>query len=339
MKLGNDRGKNARHSPASLGAIAVLCAACANAALAQEARAEDRDTYAAHAEDRETAAALGDFFASRDTDGFHSERARVGGLFSYANPWRYAGAMAQSTRYAQNGFRQDVAGVLGTYRDQRRDTLAGLDIEAGVARVAGHLRALGDATFRMTPAPGTAVDLIASADLVETRKALEKGIGYTFAAAGVERQFGPGLTATGLLGHQSFSDGNARTHLRARLIWLAVPEQGVTLQLRYRQFSTSERDVGGAYFNPDDYRQWLAVAAIRKRHAGWLVSGALGAGQERLTGEGSKPSYLAEARAEGPLAGDVRLVLRAGYYRSAGFIENPDYAYRQVGAMVVVPFR
>lgn len=294
---------------------------------------------AAAAQDAPYFAPVTDVVVATDTDGFHASRARAGGLYPYANPWSYAGAAAQSTHYTQGDFRKDVAGVLGLYRDQRRDTLAGVDVEAGVARVSGHLRPIGQATWRLIPAPGTAVDLTASADLVETPKALDRGIGYTFVAAGVEQQFGERFTATGLAGWQSFSDGNARAHLRARLIWLALPEEGITLQLRYRQYSTREADVGGAYFNPDDYRQWLGVAAIRKRYAGWVFSGALGAGQEQSTGVGSHPSYLAEASCEGPIAGNVRLVLHAGYYRSAGFIDSPDYAYRLVGATLVLPFR
>lgn len=293
----------------------------------------------ASAQDETRFAPIADVNTASDTDGFNALRWRVGVLPSYANPWRYAGAVAQSTRFAQNDFRKDIAAVLGVYRDQRRDTLAGVDIEAGVARVSGHLRLIGDATLRMTTTLGTAVDLNASADLVETRKALDRGIGFTFLAAGLEQQFGERFTLTGLAGWQHFSDGNSRPHLRARLIWLAVPEAGITLQLRYRQYWSRDADVRGAYFNPDEYQQWLAVMAIRKRYAGWIYSGAIGAGQEFSTGAGSRAAYLAEARAEGPIAADARLVIRAGYYRSAGFIDNPDYAYRHLGAALIVPFR
>jgi hypothetical protein len=291
------------------------------------------------AEDATTLAPITDISIASDSDGFHARRWRVGALSSYANPWSYAGAVVQSTHYAQGDFGKDVAGVLGVYRDQRRDTLAGVDVEAGVARVSGHLRAVGDATLRMTTTLGTAFDLNASADLVETRKALDRAIAFTFLAAGVEQQFGERFTFTGLAGWQHFSDGNSRPQLRARLIWLAVPEAGITLQLRYKQYWSRQADVGGAYFNPEDYQQWLGVVAIRKRVAGWIVSGAIGAGQEFSSGAGSHASYLAEARAEGPLAGDARLVLRAGYYRSAGFTNDPDYAYRLAGAALVVPFR
>ncbi len=274
-----------------------------------------------------------------DTDDFRILRVRAGGLYQYLNPWSFSGAKVQSTHYTQGAFRRDVAALLGRYRDQRRDTLAGVDIEAGVARVSGHLRPVGDATLRLATTLGTAVDLIASADLVETPKALERGIGYTFLAANVEHPFGERLTATALAGWQHFSDGNARAHFRARLIWLAIPEQGVTMQLRYRQYATREANVGGAYFNPDEYRQWLGVVAIRKRHAGWVFSGALGAGREDASASGSRPSYLVEARGEGPITGDVRLAPHAGYSRSVGFIASPDYAYRSAGATLLLPFR
>lgn len=293
----------------------------------------------AWAEDGTFVAPVSDISAGSDSDGFHSLRLRLGVLPSYQNTWSHSGAVVQSTSYSQGEFRKDVAAVLGIYRDQRRDTLAGIDVEAGVARVSGHLRPVGEMTLRLSTSLSTAVDLNASADLVETPRALERGIAYTFVAASLEQRLSERFTVTGLAGWQQFTDGNSRPHLRARLIWLAAPDAGITLQLRYRQYWSGEPDVGGAYFNPGDYRQWLGVMAIRKRHAGWIYSGALGAGQENSTGAGSHPAYLAEARAEGPLGPDARLVVRAAYNRSAGFIDSPDYASRQIGASLVLPFR
>jgi hypothetical protein len=283
-------------------------------------------------------APLTDVLVSSDTDGFQASRVRAGAFLPYANPWRYSGLAAQSTLYKQGDFRKKVTGVLGVYRDVRRDTLAGVNVEAGVVRVSGHLRPLGDASWRLVPVAGTALDLTASADLVETPKALDRGIGYTFLAAGLEQQFGERFTVTGLAGWQTFSDGNARPHLRARLIWLAVPDDGITLQLRYRQYATRQTDVDGAYFNPEDYRQWLGVAAIRKRYAGWTFSGALGAGPQFITGAEAHTTYLAQARAEGVIAGNVQLALHASYNQSVGFIDSPDYAYRIFGVTLIVPF-
>ncbi len=275
---------------------------------------------------------------SSDTDGFRAARARVGGLFPYENPWKYSGVALQSSRYLQGSFRETANGVLGIYRDQRRDTLAGVDIEAGVTRVAGRLRPIGDATWRIAATPTTAVDFGASADLVETPLAIERGIAYSFFTAGVEQQLGERFTVTGMGGYQRFTDGNERAHLRARLIWLAVPEHGVTLQMRYRQFDSRLSDVGGAYFNPDTYRQWLGVVAMRKRFEGWTLVSALGAGKERSETFDARNAYLAELRAEVDLPHRARLVLRGGYYRGASFFDSPDYAYRAVGVSLVVPF-
>ena len=304
--------------------LLAIATACAGRAAAENASGQ---------------ALIGSLEFSSDTDGFDAWRARAGGLLSYANPWSYAGVAAQSTHYAQQDFRKEAHGILGLYRNQNRDTLAGFDVEAGVARVSGHLRPIGEATWRLIPTSTSAVALTASADLVETPIALNRGIGYTLVSASAEQQFGARFTATALAGWQAFTDGNSRAHLRASLIWLAVPEAGMTLQFRYRQYATSDADVGGAYFNPDRYRQWLGVAAIRKRHAGWIFSGALGAGEERLRGIDSHSSYLAELRVDGPVARDGRLALHAGYYRSAGFIDSPDYAYRLVGATLIWPLR
>jgi len=290
-------------------------------------------------EDAPRFAPAADVAFAADNEGFHASRARAGALYRYDNPWSFAGAMAQSAHYSQGDYRKDAQGILGVYRDQRRDTLSGVDIEAGVVRASGHLRPLGDMTLRLSTSLSTSVDLIGSADLVETPKALDRGIGQSFAAASVEQRLGERFTAIALAGRQWFSDGNARDHLRARLIWLAAPSEGATLQLRYREYRSEKADVGGAYFNPGNYRQWLFAAAIRKRHAAWIYSGALGAGQEKSAGADARPSYLAEARAEGPLARELRLVLRAGYYRAAGFIDSSAYSYRLIAAQVVLPLR
>lgn len=290
------------------------------------------------AQDATTLTLMTDVSSTRDSDGFRSTVLRTGALPNYENPWRYSGVVAQTTRYARAGFGKDVAAVQGIYRDQRKDTLAGISVEAGVARVSGHLRAIGDLNLRMSTTLGSSVDMIVSSGLVETPKALDRAIGHTFVAAATEHQFSDRVTITALAGGRHFSDGNSRTHWRARLIWLAMPEVGMTLQIRHRQFRSRKADMGGAYFNPRDYQQWLGVAAIRKRHAGWIYSGAIGAGQENSTGTGARPSYLAELRAEGPLSALARITLHANYSRSAGDVDDPDYASRGLGAAITFMF-
>jgi hypothetical protein len=283
-------------------------------------------------------AALGDVSATGDADHFGALRLRGGVLADYESPFRYAGVAAQTTHYSRLGWHADAPAVLLLWRNQRRETLAGTIAEGGVVRVAGRTRLIGDATWSLRPAAHTGIELLASSDLVETRRALESATAHTFAAVSVERELSKRFTAIGLAGAQRFTDGNERVHLRGRLIWLLVPEQGLSAQLRWRQYESKQLDVGGAYFNPGRYREWQGGLAMRKRYAGWIWSGTVAAGREKIDGDVQRTTKLADVRAEGTLGKGTRLALHASYNRSAGFGTADNYWYRSVGVTVIVPF-
>jgi hypothetical protein len=289
----------------------------------------------AHAE---APAALGNFDVSSDTDGFHAARVRVGGLDPYGSYVDHFGVAVQTTRYSQSDWSRNAAGVVGLWRNQDPKTLAGINAEAGVVNVAGHTRGVGDVTWGLRPEPDTGVELIAAGDLVGTQKAIERAIAYGFFAASVEHTFAERFTAIGLAGYQSFTDGNDRVHLRARLIWQAVPEYGVNVQLRWRQYESRKDDVDGAYFNPDRYRQWQAALGMRRRFGSWVWIGSLGAGRETINGTDTHPVRVAEIRGEGALTDGIRLALYALYSRSTGYVDSPDYSYRQAGITLIYPF-
>ncbi|MGH8801953.1 MAG: hypothetical protein ACREX6_06625, partial [Casimicrobiaceae bacterium] len=202
------------------------------------------------------AAVLANFDVSSDTDDFHTERVRSGALWPYASWLDYAGVALQNTRYVQDGWSRNGAGVVGLWRRQDAATLVGVVAEGGVTQVAGHTRVIGDADWSFRPAKNTGVELIVAGDVVGTEKAIEDGVAYGFYAVSVEQRLSDRFTAIGLAGYQSFTDGNGLTHLRARLIWQAIPDQGVNVELRWRGYRASADDVGGAYFNPERYRQW-----------------------------------------------------------------------------------
>jgi hypothetical protein len=286
----------------------------------------------------EPMAALGSFEIASDTDNFHATRVRAGALYPYGSYLDYAGVAAQNTRYSQAGWSRNVAGVTGLYRKQDGATLAGFKAEGGVVEAAGQIRVVGDATWSTRPLPDTGVELIAAGDLVETRAAIDRGIAFGFFGASAEQTLLERFTMIGLVGYQPFTDGNDRRHFRARAIWQAVPEYGVTLQLRWRQYESSKSDVDGAYFNPDRYRQWQGVVAFRRRYAGWLWSGAIGAGRETINGTSTQPTRLAEFRAEGPISNGIRLAIDAVYNKSTGYVDAPDYSYRRLGVTLMYPF-
>jgi hypothetical protein len=283
-------------------------------------------------------AALGDISFGSDADHFDALRLRSGALFRYTSPFHYAGVAAQATHYDQSRWHGDAQAILALWRNQQRDTLTGTIAEVGLVRIDGRTRVIGDATWSLRPKEHTGIELIASGDLVETRRALDRGTAYTFAGVSAEQQLSERFTVIGLAGYQRFTDGNARVHLRGRLIWLLVPEHGITAQLRWRRYDTSQLDVDGAYFNPGRYQDWQAGLAMRKRYAGWLWSGMLAAGRERIDGNGQQTTKLAELRAEGTLAGNIRLAVHGSYNRSAGVGGANGYWVRVAGVTIIVPF-
>jgi hypothetical protein len=291
--------------------------------------------WSAHAQ---SPAVLGNVDIASDTDGFHATRVRTGVLYPYASYVDHVGVALQDTRFSQGDWHRDAQGVVGIWRNQDRATLAGINAEAGVLQVAGHTRAIGDVTWGIRPATNTGVEVVAAGDIVATQKAIERGIAYGFVGASVEQTFAERFTAIGFAGYQPFTDGNDRAHLRARLIWSVAPEYGVNLQLRWRQYESGKRDVDRAYFNPDRYEQWQAAVAMRRRIGSWVVSGSFGAGRETIDGSDRHPVRVAELRAEGALSATTRLAFYAVYSRSTGYVEAPDYAYRQAGITLIHSF-
>ena len=287
---------------------------------------------------RAQTAALGDVTVSGDADRFDSLRLRTGAFLRYESPYRYIGIAAQGTHYAQSGWNRDAPAILFLWRNQRRDTLAGTLAEGGVVRVAGRNRLIGDATWSLRPSPRSGFEILAAGDLVETRRALDRATAYTFFGVSAERELTPRFTAIGLAAYQRFTDGNERPHLRGRLIWLLVPEQGISAQVRWRQFQSQSLEERAVYFNPRRYHQWDAGMVVRKRHAGWFWSGTVAAGREEIDGSIGRTTGVVELRTEGTLQRGVHIVLHAAYNRSAGFAITERYWYRQAGVTVTVPF-
>lgn len=319
-----------RLRPASLPGIAAL------GALALPALGASGSAYAEDAAHR--VAGLAEASYEDDADGFNAAKIRAGALLDYASELSHYGLALQNTHYSIDGWSTDAPGVVGLYRNQRRDTLAGVRAEGGVVKVEGHTRAVGDVTWGFRPRERTGFELILAGDLVGTRQALEEGIAYGLAGASVEQQFGHRFTGVAMAAWQPFTDGNSRTLFRARMIWSVLPEQGLAAQLRWRQYSSGDSDVPGAYFNPDRYRTWDAVLSLRRRVGDWRVYGLAGAGQERIENGSWQSTGVAEVRAEGPVGRDMHMVCRANYSNAAGFGTSPNYWYGSVNVSLIVPF-
>lgn len=290
---------------------------------------------------RAQTAGIGEIRVSSDAERFDALKVRTGALLDYASTFDYAGLAIETTHYTQEGWSRDAPAVLVVWRKQNRDTLAGTVAEAGLVRVSGRTRLIGDATWSLRRSPRTGFEFLAASNLVETRPALERAIASTFGGVSAEQQLTRRLTVIGLAGYQRFSDGNERVHLRGRLIWMLLPEHGVSAQLRLRQYESQQLQVNDAYFNPGRYREWQAGLATRKRVAGWTWTGIVAAGREQIDSDDWRTTMRAEIRTEGAIGERTHLVLFGSYQRSADdAVAAADSGYWSgvVGVTVVIAF-
>jgi hypothetical protein len=206
----------------------------------------------------------------------------------------------------------------------------------GLNDLGGRQLLTADVDYSTDLGPSTRTGLFLSRDWVETRAALADGLYATHYGASLEQRLASAWAAIGLLGQQRFSDGNVRDHARMRLVYDLLPQWGVNAQFRHRHFWNSA-PWGGRYFSPDVYHEDLLAVGVRRRHAGWMLAAAVGAGQQRVSAEAPTPTHLAELEVSSPPAGDVLLRARAGYSDSAAFT-GPGYIYRYLQAEVILRF-
>jgi len=281
-------------------------------------------------------ALLGNVDFAVDADGVHVSSVRLGGAHACGSYLTKLGFVAPlpNPRITAPTDGSAFAALLG------RPTVAGgaIEAEAGIVQVGGRTRIVGDATWRARPVATTGVDLIAAADVVGTQAAIDRGIAYGFVGAAAEQALAERITARGLAGVQSFTDGNERLHMRARLTWQALPAYGVEAVLRWRQYESRDDAFDGAYFNPDRYAQWQGMLDMRHRIGAWTLAGTLGAGFEAVDGGERRPVRTIAVRAEGALVERLRLSVHARYNRSKDDADVADFSYGQAGVTLSYPF-
>lgn len=205
------------------------------------------------------------------------------------------------------------------------------------SRQGGHDMLSLDGSYHVPLAERRSVEVFINRDWVETRNALDNGIDFTFAGAALEQGIGEYVTLVGTAAHQDFSDGNHRNHARLRLIVQPRLDLGLTLQARYRMYTSGTSDIAGAYFNPDRYSEAMLALGWRKRVRGWMTSLTAGLGQQRVAGAAHTPTRLLEVGLQSPPSSKQSVRMHAGVNRSASF-GGPDYTYRYAQAEWIVGF-
>lgn len=270
--------------------------------------------------------AAGEVMGTSDTDHFRSARLGGGALIRHESAYDFVALGAMLTRYRQDDWSADRTTLGGTVRNVERATGAGLAATAGLSEAGGRVRAVLDGSYNLRLTPGAGVEFIAQRDFVETRAGIDAGATSSFAAAALDYAATDRLTLIGLAGVQYYSDDNRRDHLRGRLIYSVLPEEGLSVQLRARGYD-STRPGGTLYFNPDTYREADAGLRLRRSLGEWRVLAAAGAGREKFDGPRQPVGYF-EARAERSFASNISILLTYAYDRSSASDNAAGASYR-----------
>jgi hypothetical protein len=278
-----------------------------------------------------------EFFFSDDSEDFQTRKLSAEFLPVYEHADHYSGLRASAYQYKADDWRRDGQKLSFIGRDIDSATANGWSLEAGVFDQGDHTLLTFDGSYRTALAEKTALEVFANRDWVETRPALDAGTHFTFVGAALDQGLGEHVTVVGIAGTQFFSGDNRRDHGRVRLIYQPSLDLGLTLQARYRTYRSTEQDVGGKYFNPEDYQESMLALAWRQRFSGWSAGLTAGFGREKIDQDPSQSTRLFELNLQSPLHGSQFLRLNAGYNRSASFY-GPDYDYRYVQGEWIVRF-
>lgn len=318
-------------------AALALLARCATGAAAPDAPAPPLigGTYA-EGEARLRGVA-GELAGTSDSDDFRSARAGAGVLIRHESAYDFAAIGGMLTRYRQRDWSAERTTLGGTLKNVDRATGGGYAATAGVSEVGGRVRGVFDGSWNARLGRNAGVELVGQRDFVETRAGLDAGATSNFAAAAVDYAATDRLTLIGLAGVQYYSDDNRRAHMRGRLIYSVMPEEGLSIQVRARGYDNT-RPGGTLYFNPDTYREADAGLRLRRSIGEWRVLAAAGGGREKFDGPRQPTGYF-EARAERSFLNNTSLLLSYTYDRSSSSDNagGNSYRWQYFRAAVVIP--
>ena len=263
---------------------------------------------------------------SSDSDGLSIRKAFAAALPSYTSGLQWQGVEWQEQRYQQNGTALSGHGLNYTAQDINAITGMGHSLKLGVNQGPNKTTAIGDWNYNQAFNAQLNWGVFAGRDWVESIGALQQGIHYDLVGGNVDYQAHPRITVVGSLAQTHFSDGHDRQQQRARAVWDALPDQGITLQWAYKH-QLGETVSSPNYFNPDRLDESMAMIGWRRRYEGWQWYARLGEGRQKVNNDGHTPARLAELQLTSPAQGNAYFKLRAGRNETVG-LNGPGYVYR-----------
>ncbi len=280
--------------------------------------------------------AIPNIFISSDSEGFHANKYKMAYYPWYQHEKKYTGLEYQRSIFKQNTWQSDGDQINFVKKSISSDSKTGYHLSAGYNEQNQHglLMLDGQIDFKVTDS--TSAELAMNRDRVEALNALDQGIYYTLFNLAVEQQLNTRWSMVAVGGALFFSDDNNRPFVKAKLIYELLPEQGITAQLRYRQFH-STRDDSNNYFNPHQYNESMLAFSIKRKIEGWIAQGIVGVGKQYVNDDPSTNAFLLELTITNPPMQQIFFRTRLGYNQSAGF-QGPDYAYRYLMEEMVFSF-
>lgn len=272
-------------------------------------------------------------FMSQDNESFSTQRIAVEYLPRFKHIDSLTGVRYADIHYQQDGWSRDGQQLSFMHRNIDPVTANGWQLEAGMLRQGGHDLLTADGSYLTALGTGTTAEVMINRDVIETANALNDGVHFTFVGGDVAQVLEPHLTVVALAAKQEFSDDNSRNHIRLKFIVQPDLDLGLTLQLRYRSYNSS--DISVTYFNPAHYDETMLVAVWRKRIMGWASSLTAGAGEQHVAGDPGTPTRILEISSQSPLNHGYALRVRGGVNQSASF-NGPDYRYNYFQAEWIV---
>lgn len=272
-----------------------------------------------------------EMFVSSDSDGATTLRQSMGWDLQRRDIEHWWGLRAERARFSRPGWRESATRLFvrgaGGEGDWRWQAEAGTDGEA----------LLGSASLISTDTARK--EFFLERDVLETREGLRLGRVHTYAGAALDWPLAGRWSVNGLVGLQDFGGENLRRHLRGSLVYTLAPEQGLSLQLRLRQFDDSEaRELD--YFAPGRYRQALGVVQLRRFVGGYQWRIVAGWGRQSFTGGQDQASRMLELDFQTPKDRGHYLRASAGISDApaAGAAGGEGYRYRYARVEAVWAF-
>jgi hypothetical protein len=288
------------------------------------------------------AGAVVDVVRTRDSDKFERNIARAGAMVHYKSVYDFVAIGADTNEFRQGDWSLRVNSLVASIRKVNRATAEGITVRGEMA-FAGERTALhGEGGWNIRFSETTGVELIASRDAVETQKALSNGTMATFLATSFDHGFSERLTAIVMPTYRRFTDGNDQLGLRSWLVYVLAPEQGLSMNVKAREYESSQSG-GGAYFSPDRYERAEIGLRLRRAMGDWRVYATADLGRERINSDIEKPTSALALTAQRSFANNMGLGMQFSYYRASDSANNTAsetdrYAWRMARFFITIPF-